>query len=143
MAGNYDDIINMEHPTSKKHKRMSMYARAAQFAPFAALTGHDAAVKEKARLTTEKIELDEGTKEILNEKLQIILDRNEDELPATVLYFVPDERKTGGSYVTKTGVIKMYDEYEGKIIFSDKSSILIDYILQIESEILKSYEMIW
>lgn len=143
MAGNYDDIINMEHPTSKKNKRMSMYARAAQFAPFAALTGHDAAVKEMARLTTGKIELDEGTKEILNEKLQIILDRNEDELPATVLYFVPDERKSGGSYVTKTGVIKRYDEYEGKIIFSDKSSILIDDILQIESEILKSYEMIW
>lgn len=143
MAGNYDDIINMEHPTSKKYKRMSMYARAAQFAPFAALTGHDAAVREKARLTTEKIELDEGTKEILNEKLQIILERNEDELPATVLYFIPDERKSGGSYVTKTGVIKRYDEYEGKIIFSDKSSILIDDILQIESEILKSYEMIW
>ena len=95
MADNYEDIINMEHPTSKKHPRMSMYARAAQFSPFAALTGHDDAVKEAARQTERFIELDEDSLARLNDKLNMIEENIDADIPVSITYFVPDERKDG------------------------------------------------
>ena len=137
MADNYEDIINMEHPTSKKHPRMSMYARAAQFSPFAALTGHDAAIEETARLTDTRLELDEDTLSRLNAKLNIIRENVGTDVPVTITYFVPDERKDGGSYQTVIGTVKRIDEYEQLIILNDGTKIPIYEISLIESDIFR------
>lgn len=139
----YADIINLPHHISKKRPQMNRIDRAASFAPFAALTGYDDAVRETARLTDSKLELDENTKELLNEKLQIILEMNSDELPVSITYFVPDKRKSGGAYVVKTGTIKRYDEYERQIVFTDKMSVSIDDVVEIDCEILKDYNLTW
>lgn len=129
----YDDIINLPHPTSANHPRMSLYDRAAQFSPFADLTGHDAAIKETARLTEQKIELSEDTISRLNEKLQIVADHLETEV--TITYFVPDERKSGGAYVSYTGIVRRIDDYEHTLIMTDKTVIPIEQISEIESEL--------
>ena len=129
----YDDIINLPHPTSANHPRMSLYDRAAQFSPFAALTGHDAAIKETARLTEQKIELSEDTISRLNEKLQIVADHLETEV--TITYFVPDERKSGGAYVSYTGIVRRIDDYEHTLIMTDKTVIPIEQISEVESEL--------
>lgn len=102
----YDDIIDMPHHTSTKHPQMSLYDRAAQFAPFAALTGHDMAIKETARVTDKKVELDEYAKEKLNDKLQIIRDTIHSNTEVTITYFVPDEKKAGGAYHSFAGCVK-------------------------------------
>lgn len=128
----YADIINLPHHVSSKHPQMSISDRAAQFSPFAALTGHEEAIKETARLTDERIELDEDRKYRLNEKLQMILRRNEKYPKASVLYFVPDTKKTGGSYASYTGRIKKIDEYEKILVMTDGTKIEIDQIYEIE-----------
>lgn len=130
----YDDIINLPNPTSKTHLRMSLYNRAAQFSPFAALTGHDAAVKETARLTEEKQELSEDEIDRLNEKLNIIIKNIGTEKMVTITYFVPDDRKSGGAYVSCSGIVKRIDEYEHTIVLTDKTVIPIAQISRIEGE---------
>ena len=137
MENKYQSIINMKHPTSIKHPRMSRIQRAAQFAPFAALTGHDDAIQETARLTDKKIELDEEQLVMLNEKLQIISEFKHLEEPVKIIYFVKDSKKAGGKYQEKIGIIKRIDEIERKIIFQDKSYIDIDDILEIDSDLIK------
>lgn len=132
-AHRYDDIINLPHPTSANHPRMSLYDRAAQFSPFAALTGHDAAIKETARLTEQKIEKSEDMISLLNEKLQIVADNLETEV--TITYFVPDERKSGGAYVSHTGTVRRIDDYEHTLVMTDKTVIPIEQISEIESEL--------
>ena len=129
----YDDIINLPHPTSANHPRMSLYDRAAQFSPFAALTGHDAAIKETARLTEQKIELSEDTISRLNEKLQIVADHLETEV--TITYFVPDERKSGGAYVSYTGIVRRIDDDEHTLMMTDNTVIPSEQISEIESEL--------
>ena len=132
-AHRYDDIINLPHPTSVNHPRMSLYDRAAQFSPFAALTGHDAAIKETARLTEQKIEQSEDMISLLNEKLQMVADNLGTEV--TITYFVPDERKSGGAYVSHTGTVRRIDDYEHTLVMTDKSVIPIEQISEIESEL--------
>lgn len=129
---NYDDIINLPHPTSKKHPRMSAQSRAAQFSPFAALTGYDAAVKETARLTDRRIELDEYEKAELCSRLQMICDSAEKNETVTFTYFVPDNRKDGGFYTTVSGCVKRIDEYERRIVLKDGRKIPLDEIIGIE-----------
>ena len=129
----YDDIINLPHPTSANHPRMSLYDRAAQFSPFAALTGHDAAIKETARLTEQKIEQSEDMISLLNEKLQMVADNLGTEV--TITYFVPDERKSGGAYVSHTGTVRRIDDYEHTLVMTDKTVIPIEQISEIESEL--------
>ena len=128
----YEDIINLEHHVSRKHPPMSLYARSAQFAPFAALTGYEDAVRETARTTTERIELDEELKAILDGKLQILKEELQKKKEVSITYFVPDERKSGGMYVTKIGIIKKFDEISQTIIFADSSEIPINEIIQIQ-----------
>ena len=99
---NYEDIINLPHHISSKRPQMSMLDRAAQFSPFAALTGYDDAIHETGRLTDEKIDLSEEEKEALDRKQQILMERLCDHPALTVTYFVPDPKKSGGAYVTKT-----------------------------------------
>lgn len=133
----YDDIINLPHHVSTRHPHMSLYDRAAQFSPFSALTGHEAAIKETARLTDEKLELDEDVKEKLNEKLRIIKDNLGKETSVTISYFVPDERKTGGAYLSCTGTVRRIDVYRHVIIMTDQTVIPIDQIYEMESELFE------
>lgn len=135
MADNYNDIINNPHHTSKTRKRMSQSNRAAQFAPFAALTGYDAAIGEASRITETKIELDDKTKEILNMKLSFLKNHIKDRPYVTITYFVPDPKKDGGAYVDYSGNIRVIDELKHSIIFTDRTTISIDVIYDIQSEI--------
>lgn len=137
----YGDIINLPHPESKKHPRMSMHDRAAQFSPFAALTGHDAAIKETARLTDEKIDLDEAFKTGLDEKLLFLMSKLNEKPVVTITYFMKDERKSGGSYEVTEGRIRKVDLYERVIVMEDRSRILIENIVDIDGEIFVDCEM--
>lgn len=131
--GNYDDIINLPHHVSDRHPQMSAIDRAAQFSPFAALTGHEAAIAETARLTEAKAKLDETRKEALDARLQLIRQRLPLQPEIAVTYFVPDARKEGGSYLRVTGVPKKLDDTEHKIIMQNGTVIPIDDIFEIES----------
>ena len=103
MSGKYDDIIELPHPTSQNHPRMSLYDRAAQFSPFAALTGHHAAIAETGRLTDRRIELDESEIARVDAELQHLQELLPGRPTVSITYFAPDERKNGGSYQTVTG----------------------------------------
>lgn len=131
----YEDIINREHPTSMKHPRMRLSDRAAQFMPFSALTGHEQAIEEVARLTEEKIELTEEMKLQLNEKLRMIQENVNSDVPVTFTYFVPDQQKSGGTYVTCTGRIKRIDAYHQIVILQDNTRIPLEQIREIESDL--------
>ena len=128
----YDDIINLPHHQSKNHPRMSLYDRAAQFAPFAALTGYDDAVKEARRLTDSKPELEENQLEELDQKLADLMSRIEEHPEVVVTYFEPDDKKEGGAYVTCVGKIKKIDGYKRRLIFEDSKDINIDNIKEME-----------
>lgn len=127
----YDDMIDLPHHTSKKHPRMPLLDRAAQFAPFAALTGHEAAIKETARLTEDEIELDENRKELLDLRLQQLQEHLSEQRSVTVTYFKPDEKKAGGAYETVTGVVKKVDAYAGKLVFADGRRIGLERIIEL------------
>ncbi len=135
MKKSYDDIINLPHHVSVTRPYMSAHDRAAQFSPFAALSGHEAAIKETARLTDKRIELDEYSKYALNDKLQIIADRIEEQHEIIITYFRPDEKKKGGAYVTASGTVKKIDEYERSVVMTDGTLIPIDEIIRIEGKI--------
>lgn len=130
----YDDIINLPHHVSEKHPRMSMIDRAAQFSPFAALTGHGAAIEETARLTDERIEIEENKKEIINEKLIFIAESADESPEVTVTFFAPDGRKFGGEYVSVTGKVKKIDAYKHDVVMTDGRIIPIENIYDIRFE---------
>lgn len=131
MGPPYDDIINMNRPISTKHPPMSLLDRAAQFSPFAALTGHEDAIREKARYTNEFVELCGDEQIIIDRKLQQIRDNIINNPEVTITYFEPDALKTGGKYVTITGRVKKIDEYGKKIIMLGGDEILIKYIVNL------------
>ena len=134
MSKSYDDIINLPHHVSKKRTPMSMADRAAQFSPFAALTGHDAAIKETARLTEDRIDLDEGELEILNMKYQLLFDNLASNPEVTFTWFKPDTRKNGGSYQTIQGTIKKIDHQARIITMNDQTIIPMDDVVRVEFE---------
>ena len=138
---NYDDIINLPRPVLSNRKRMTNSERAAQFSPFAALTGYGAAVEEAARLTDEKKTLSEQMKAIIDAKLRVILDHLSDEPKVTVTYFLPDRRKAGGTYVKIVGNIKNIDEYARCIIMKDGFRLPIDAIREIEGDLFNNLEI--
>lgn len=127
----YTDIIDLPHHTSNKHPRMSAIARAAQFSPFAALTDYDAEIKETARLTDEKVELDEDSVNDINAKLHYIKDNIDENPEITVEYFVPDEKKAGGAYLTLNDRVRIIDEYEHEVVFISGKRVIIDDIYKI------------
>lgn len=137
----YDDIINLPHHTSSKRPRMSMIDRAAQFSPFAALTGYDAAVKETARLTDRRIELDEYSKAALDERLRLIQEHLKEYPVITITYFLPDECKDGGAYLSVTGTIKKIDTYEQHLIMTEGQIIPINEIIQIDGELFNGMDI--
>lgn len=130
----YDDIINLPHPISKTHPRMSIADRAAQFAPFAALTGHEEAIQETARLTDEKAELDENAKAALDEKLRMIQEMLSQRPEITITYFCSDDKKKGGHYVSTTGQMKKIDVNGQAVVMMDGLWIPIGDIWEIEGE---------
>jgi hypothetical protein len=136
----YDDIINHPHHQSATRPHMSNHDRAAQFSPFAALTGYDDAVRETARMTNAKEELDEYRKEELNERLNMIQDTLYEQPEVSITYFLPDKKKSGGSYVTVTGSVMKIDEYEHLVVMRDRTKIPIDDIAEIDGEIFGAIE---
>ncbi|MDW7669533.1 MAG: hypothetical protein SCJ93_11970 [Bacillota bacterium] len=138
MKNPYEDIINLPNHKSNKHSQMSKHDRAAQFSPFAALTGHSSAVNEKARLTDKKVELDEYIKADLNEKICIIQDHIDEKPQVSITCFQPDKNKSGGKYNTVNGYVKKIDEFSHIIMMQDNSKILIDDIVEINSELFNS-----
>ena len=132
MNNEYDDIINLPHFEPQNHKRMSMLARASQFAPFAALNGHEEAIMETARLTDRKIELEEDAKKELDIKMTNILSHIKDHPYIEIIHFVADEKKEGGHYELTSGTAKKDDEYEKSIIMSNGRQIYLDSIVDVE-----------
>ena len=132
MTDKYNDILHLPYQKSKKRPPMSNSHRAAQFAPFAALTGHDMAVKEVARLTVDKVELDESSLNRLNEKMQLLKEHLLNQPMVTITHFQHDEKKSGGAYVTTDGYVKKIDDYHN--ILEMRQGILISFsdILDIE-----------
>lgn len=137
MTKEYDDIIHLPRHVSAKHPHMATGDRAAQFSPFAALTGHGAAIKETARLTDERAELDEYMKGILSDKLRIIADRLSEQPEIVMTCFKPDEKKAGGTCVTVTGTVKKIDEYNRVVVMADRTAIPFDDIIDINGKILE------
>ena len=128
----YNDIINMPHHVSKKHPQMSIKNRAAQFGAFAALNGFEDEIEEEGRLTDKKIELTEQTKEIINNKLTIIQNKILMKPKVRIIYFIPDEKKNGGKYLTITGNIEKIDKDNNVIILDNKTKIKTSEIIDIE-----------
>ena len=140
--GKYDDIITLPHHVSKKHPKMSQGMRAAQFAPFAALTGYDEVISETSRLTDERKSIGEEVKAILDVKLQIITEKMFMKPIVTFTYFVADSRKSGGRYEVVTGIIKKIDEYRQLIVLEDKTEIPILDVVEITGDIFNEDEIL-
>ena len=137
MTKTYDDIINLPRHVSATRPHMTAIDRAAQFSPFAALTGYDSAIKETARLTGKRVELDEDVKDALSDRLQIIVDRIKEHPKIAITYFQPDAKKNGGAYVTAVSPAKKIDEYERVIVMTDGKTIPIDEIISIDGQIFE------
>lgn len=127
----YEDIINLPHHVSKTRKPMNLENRSAQFAPFAALTGYGDAIQETSRLTTNKKDLSETEKSIIDNKLRILNSIIKDKPFATFKYFVPDSKKSGGKYITVSGNVRRIDVVNNEIVFTDKKVINISDIIDI------------
>lgn len=132
----YSDIINLSRPVSKR-PRMSLEQRSAQFAPFAALTGYEGQVKETARLTNKKIEINEELKEILNKKIQLIQKKIKEQPQIEITYFIPDLKKEGGRYETICNAIQKIDMYTNEIVMLDGTRIDIDDIIDIQGNLFE------
>ncbi len=132
MSCDYDDILLLPHPTSARHPRMAARARAAQFAPFAALTGYEAAVQETARLTCERLELDEYLVSTLSDRLQIVAEHLAQQPEITFTYFQPDQTKSGGAYCTRAGIPQKIDSNRRLVLLADGMMIPFDELIAIE-----------
>ncbi len=139
MTDKYDKIINLSHHVSKKHPPLGVDSYAAQFSPFAALTGYEDIVFETARATDEKTELDDDAKLRLSNKLRTVLDHLDEDPVISVTYFLQDEKKSGGRYVTADKTIKKYDNYEKMIYMTDGTVIRLDDLYEIEGNIITEY----
>ena len=132
MSSAYDDLLNLPHHTSAVQPAMPMQNRAAQFAPFAALVGYDALIRETARLTDQKVELDESVKAELNEKLRLLLELLPQQPEVTITYFQPDNRKAGGAYRTMSGIVRKFLCSENRLVMMDESKIPVDAIAALD-----------
>lgn len=136
--GKYDTIINLPYNGVKKHTKMTLEERSAQFAPFAALTGYEGQIKEKARLTKERIEIDEEIKEILDTKIQILNENISNNSKVEITYFVPDTKKAGGEYVSVTDIVKKIDNFNRCIVMENNIKIPIDEIIDINGDMFNN-----
>ena len=136
----YQEIIDLPHHVYKTHPQMPMSDRAAQFSPFAALTGYNSAIRETGRLTEERIELDEEALMALNMRYQLLIDSLKECPEVRITYFKPDERKSGGAYLTITGVVKKVDDYKRLITMQDGMIIPLDDVLMIEGKLFSGLQ---
>ena len=145
MSEPYDDIIDLPHHVSNRHPPMPVSDRAAQFAPFAALTGYDAALRETARLTDRKAEQTEEAKALLNQKQQLLLHFAQQHPKITVIYFKPDLLKSGGTYVSVSGQFHSIDPLKRLLFLADKTRIPLDDILDLDSNTIdfSSSSVVW
>lgn len=135
MTEDFSDIINLPHHQSKRHPQMPMKERAAQFAPFAALTGYGSAISEVARLTEEQVPLGDDDNDRLNRLVTHIAERISEQPSVTIVYFKPDSRKQGGSYETITGRLKRIDDYEQQLVMLDGTAIPFENVMDISQNI--------
>ena len=135
--GNYDDIIDLPHHVSETHPPMSRADRAAQFSPFAALTGYDAAVRESARVTEQRIELDEGVKAELNARINCILEHLSEHPQVSITYFMPDEKKSGGAYRTVTGAVRKLDSFAKTLTLVDGTVVPMEEMIHVEGNLFE------
>lgn len=140
MTGPYDDFISLPHHVSASHPQMPVANRAAQFSPFAALTGFDAAIQETARQTDKRIELSESGLAALDEKLCILTDHITDQPEIAVTYFLPDDKKDGGKYITEVVTVRRIDYVLRTIVFVDGNTIALDDVLDIECDLFAGLE---
>lgn len=140
MSNRYDDIIHLPHKQSSTRPHMPVIDRAAQFAPFAALTGYDSAIAETGRLTDTRRELSDAQLEELNAKLCFIGEHLDDEPLVTITYFREDDRKSGGAYLNYSGTVKRIDDYEHTVVMTDGKEIFIEDIVGIDSPLLPEFE---
>ncbi len=140
MKTKYDEIMNLPHHVSDTRPQMPMSDRAAQFAPFAALSGYDDAIKETGRITDDKLDLDENELNILDMKFHYLREHLEEESEITFMYFEQDRQKSGGSYTIVTGVVKRIDEYERCIVLHGGIRLAMDNILNMEGGIFSEFE---
>ena len=138
MSGKYDDMLHLPHLTSARHPRMPISERAAIFSPFAALTGHAGAITETARLTDQKMELDEDTKAELDRRQAILLEHIDEQPEITITWFQPDEKKDGGAYLTTTGRLKKFRELERILLLTDGTEIPLQDVVSLESDIFQT-----
>lgn len=134
----YRDMIGLPHPVSATRPQMPRHDRAAQFSPFAALTGYEDIIEESARLTDERLELSEERQFRINERLRLILENISERPEVTITYFIPDKRKSGGAYESVTGFVRLIDECDGTVIFTDRKAVSIADIYDIEGEIFRN-----
>ena len=130
MSG-YEDIIHLSRPKSEKRLPMSLMDRAAQFSPFAALTGYEAVIAETGRLTASKADLDETTIAAINEVLRTLEEHMEEQPEVTAVWFVPDGLKSGGAYEKKTGIVKKLDRYEQYLLLADGTKIPFEALMEL------------
>lgn len=135
----YEDIVNLPRPISKKHPDPPRSERAARFAPFAAITGYEETVLEEARVTEEKIELDECALILLDKKLNVLQNHLSQSPEITITYFIPDKKKNGGAYRKITGSVKRIDSYKKLLIMNDDEKIQIEDIYKLEGELFRSH----
>ena len=140
MNRKYNEIMGLPHHVSKTRPQMPMSDRAEQFAPFAALTGYDAAIKETGRLTDERIELDVEVLSALDMKYQLLMEAHDEAPEVTITYFQPDERKAGGKYVSAVGAVKKIDDFERRITMEEGDKIQMDDVMSIEGELFSVLE---
>ena len=136
----YDDFLDLPHHQSTEQEHMSLHDRAAQFSPFAALTGYAGVIRETARLTDRQIELDETMLTALNERYQLLLSVLDAEPEVEITYFVPDERKSGGAYRTVSGVVKKADEFVRRLTLTDGTVIPMEDVLMLDGAIFGQNE---
>ena len=134
MSGKYDDIIHLPHHVSQTHPRMPMHDRAAQFSPFAALTGYGAVIRETGRLTETRPGLDEDARDELNRRLTLLATLLERRPMVTLTYFQPDARKEGGACLTITGIVRKMDEYRRMLFMENGRQIPIHDLLFLDGE---------
>ena len=137
MSGPYDDIIRLPHPTSSRHPRMPISDRAAIFSPFAALSGHGAAIAETARLTDRRVELGEDTRAELDRRQAILLEHIGEQPEVTITWFCPDEKKSGGAYVVTVGRLKRVDDTAGALKLTDGMTIPLDEIVDLQCDLFQ------
>lgn len=136
----YDDILHLPHHVSRKHRQMAMIDRAAQFSPFAALTGYDAAIRETGRRTDTFVELEEDDKAVLDARLQVLQCHLSQRPVITITFFCPDAIKEGGSYECITGVVRRIDAHRRLLIMTDGAELSLDRIRGMEGEIFEQFQ---